>query len=111
MVLATLTSGATPVAIVYEMLISNGSDRMRPAASIESNMARSFSSAITSTRQRGSKVKPSMSSPARISWPHVPSSWIIVWPFNGCTSAHSGFSSSTCGVAKLSVSVSKGGVI
>ena len=60
-----------------------------------SKSAFSFSSAETTTRQRGSNSKPSTSSPATTSVAHVPSSWSIVWPLVGCTSAQSGFSEST----------------
>jgi len=65
-----------------------------------SKSAFSFSSAITTTRQRGSNSKPSTSSPATTSVAHVPSSWIIVWPLVGWTSAQSGRSSRTCARAR-----------
>jgi len=98
LVLATLTSGSLPVAIVKFTWISNGSVRMRPAESMALNSSFSLSIAITTTRHRGSNSKPSMSSPATISVPHVPSNWIIVCPLVGWTSAQWGFSSSTCAV-------------
>jgi hypothetical protein len=86
-----LTSGALPVATVKLTSISNLSLILRPAAIISSNMTRSLSAASTSTRQRGSKGKPSTSSPGRMATPQSPFMFTRLSPSSGIGCAQSGF--------------------
>lgn len=83
MVPTVLTSGALPVATVKFTATSKGSDIFRPAAIISSNMMRSLAGASTSTRQRGSKGKPSTSSPGRMVTPQSPFIFTKLSPSSG----------------------------
>ena len=67
----------------------------RPAAIISSNMAFSLSGASTRIRQRGSKAKPSTSSPGRITVPHSPFMLMRLSPSSGMGCAQSGLSGLT----------------